>query len=281
MADHEKRAIPAETILDVLEGLFEAAPDQLKGALRGHLSYDVAELIGIVQRRSGCNDQRLAPLEWHFQRLLERVGSGPVVLYRWLATHPPFFIEVLGCLYRSEHQPAGKTKLASDSESRATSAFHLLHNWRLIPGTQADGSVAEEELRSWIDEARRLAIVSGHLAVCDSTIGGLLAHSGDDADGSWPCKAVRNVLEAIASDDLLHGFQLGIYNSRGVGRRAHREGGDQERALAGKFDERAKLIEITCPRTAALLRKVADRYRHDSAGSRSNAATKSVTPKCV
>jgi hypothetical protein len=267
MADHEKRLIATNAVLASLEGIFETDTEHLRMALSGDVSYDIAELIGVLQHRPDCDEKRLATLEWHFLRLLNRAGSGPVVLYRWLASHPAFFIEMLGCLYRSE---SAQEKAATESEPanhrriQAESAFHLLREWCLIPGTQTDGSIDEPQLRGWITEARGLARDGSYLGVCDSTVGGLLSHSSEESDGSWPCKAVRNVLDFFASDELLRGFEIGIYNSRGVVSRGHHEGGGQERALADKFDNHARDIEIANPKTAAVLRRVAERYRQDA-----------------
>ena len=39
----------------------------------------------------------------------------------------------------------------------AGQAYEVLHNWDLIPGTQAGGTVDEAELKTWCDETRRLA----------------------------------------------------------------------------------------------------------------------------
>jgi hypothetical protein len=63
---------------------------------------------------------------------------------------------------------------------------------------------------------------------------------------------------------MLRGFEIGIYNSRGTVWHAAQGGGEQERSLAAKYDERASAIEIVSPSTAAVLRHLADTYREEA-----------------
>jgi hypothetical protein len=267
MAEHDQLLVTTEVILACLEGILESDTEQLREALSGNAAYNIGKLISVLQQRTDCDEKRLATLEWTFLRLLDRACSGPVVLYRWLASHPAFFIEMLSCLYRSdkdEREVAMHLEPENHKRIQAESASHLLREWRLIPGTQADGSIDETQLRGWITEARALAKDGGYLGACDSTLGGLLSHSQEDLDGSWPCKAVRNMLDSVGSEKLLRGFEIGIYKSRGIVSRGHRDGGTQERALANNFDTHARVIELANPKTATVLRRVAERYRHEA-----------------
>jgi hypothetical protein len=267
MAEHDQLLVTTKVVLACLEGILESDTEQLRKALSGNVAYNIGKLISVLQQRTDCDEKRLATLEWNFLRLLDRAGSGPLVLYRWLASHPAFFIEMLSCLYRSdkdEREAAMHLEPENHRIIQAESASHLLHEWRLIPGTQVDGSIDETQLRSWITEARALAKDGGYLGACDSTLGGLLSHSQEDLDGSWPCQSVRNMLDYVGSEKLLRGFEIGIYNSRGFVLRDHREGGTQEWVLANKFDTRARVIEIANPKTAEVLRRVAERYRHEA-----------------
>ena len=72
------------------------------------------------------------------------------------------------------------------------------------------------------------------------------------------------MIEAIASGDLEHGLQVGIANKRGVYTKAYDEGGTQERSLSEQYEEWASRTADAWPRTAAVLRKVAQSYRSDA-----------------
>ena len=91
-------------------------------------------------------------------------------------------------------------------------------NWNRIPGTQPDGSVDEEQLLRWLESARSLCRESGHLEVADSKIGEMLASwpQPEDENTMWPCEEICDAIEEADSDDLDHGFQIGVRNSRGV-----------------------------------------------------------------
>ena len=79
-------------------------------------------------------------------------------------------------------------------------------------------TVDEKSLLDWVQKARSLAKVRGLLEICDSRIGEVLAYAPAEADGSWPCIPVRDVLEEIGaeSEEILKGFHDGIYVKREV-----------------------------------------------------------------
>jgi hypothetical protein len=92
-------------------------------------------------------------------------------------------------------------------------------------------------------------------------IGELLAHSGSESDGTWPCIPVREVLEQSEGMKMLDGFETGILNNRGVVSRGFAEGGEQERELVATYESYASACDIEWPRVAGALRSVAEMYR--------------------
>ena len=120
----------------------------------------------------------------------------------------------------------------------------------MIPGTQANGSIDTNALLSWITEARKLCSAAKILELCDYEIGMILSSAPVDPDGSWPCAAVRDMLEMVP----------GIFGQRGVCSKSLFEGGEQERALAEKYRGFAAKCKMRWPRTALLLRRIADSY---------------------
>ena len=126
----------------------------------------------------------------------------------------------------------------------------LVDSRLLIPGTQANGSIDTNALLSWITEARKLCSAAKILELCDYEIGMILSSAPVDPDGSWPCAAVRDMLEMVP----------GIFGQRGVCSKNLFEGGEQERALAEKYRGFAAKCKMRWPRTALLLRRIADSY---------------------
>jgi hypothetical protein len=71
---------------------------------------------------------------------------------------------------------------------------------------------------------------------------------------------VRDVIEEVGSRELELGFEIRVYNSRGVVSRAITEGGGQERQLVETYQSYADMVKERWPRTASVLRQIADRY---------------------
>lgn len=130
------------------------------------------------------------------------------------------------------------------------------------------GALDKREER--LAEARRLAGESGHLHVCDSQLGELFAHAAGEADGSWPCVPVCDALEEIDTEEVEHGFVLGILNRRGVYSKSPFEGGEQERRLSEKYERHSEACCSEWPRVAAAMRSAARNY--EEAEKREDAA---------
>ncbi|MFG0260361.1 MAG: hypothetical protein ACF8LK_08420, partial [Phycisphaerales bacterium JB041] len=85
-----------------------------------------------------------------------------------------------------------------------------------------------------------------------------------DEDGSWPCKAVRDQIEALANNDVETGFRTATFNRRGVHRVGH--SGEAERRISAEFERLAGKIEDGSPRTAAVLRALSNTYDREAKG---------------
>jgi hypothetical protein len=116
-----------------------------------------------------------------------------------------------------------------------------------------------------LEEADRLRVGQVH-------IGQVLASSPPDPDGRWPGLEVRNLLEELESDQVEEGLANGIIGTRFT-TRAPDEGGRQEWELVHKYRQQAEQFTDEWPRTASVLRSVADHYeslarREDEAAER-------------
>jgi len=113
---------------------------------------------------------------------------------------------------------------------------------------------------AWIDDARMLCTATDRIEICDEKIGEQLSCAPKDSDGTWPCEAVREVLEAVPTDEIIGGFGVGVANQRGANWRSMTEGGEKERELARKYFEFADKHKFKWPRTALTLRRIAESY---------------------
>ena len=224
----------------------------------GDLAYSVGELLDGLHE-SGFDQATLAHLEWAFLPVVDHFDRRPKALHRLLSDSPDFFIEVLSLVYRAKGEEP--VDLGDEDQRRARMGFRLLDDWRRIPGQQDDGTVVSDRLREWITATVERLEEVGRRTVGLQIIGQALSGSPADPDGSWPCTAVREIIETLASTDLEQGLQVGVFNSRGVVTRDPAAGGAQERALAEKYDGLAAVVSTTSPRTARTLRSIADVYR--------------------
>ena len=119
-----------------------------------------------------------------------------------------------------------------------------------------------EALKAWVERARALLQASGHGRVGDYMIGQLLSGSPPGPDGAWPHPAVRDLIEQIRSADLEQGIEHGRYNSRGV---VTKRGGHRERQIAEHYERDARTVADQWPRTAVMLKRMADLYREEAA----------------
>jgi hypothetical protein len=115
-------------------------------------------------------------------------------------------------------------------------------------------------LKRWVCEARQLLDAAHRLEVGDMYIGDVLASGPAAPDGVRPCIEVRDLLEALQSSNVEDGLRLRLHNNRGVTMRGMLDGGGQELELAAKYREQSEQLADQWPRTAAVLRGLAESY---------------------
>jgi transcriptional regulator with XRE-family HTH domain len=266
MALQQKCEIEPSLLMETLDaGLKTGKEEQRPEDISDLAGYEIQEFFERLQSDPRVDIQRLASLEWGYLDLLDGYGASPKTLHAWLQRDPHFFAELLRLIFRSDIEPADAGEPPTGQQkARAQNAYKLLRSWKAVPGTREDGMVDEQELCVWVTTARDVCKETGHLAVCDVKIGEVFAHAPEERDGSWPCIPVRDVIEEIDGAELVHGFEIGIFNKRGSYSKSPTEGGKQERELAAQYTSYADACAIEWPRTAAALRRVARRYEDDA-----------------
>jgi hypothetical protein len=224
-------------------------------------AWEICELMKYLQDHPNADQERLVILEWRLLPLTRLDHFVPKILHSELSQNPRFFVEVLTAIFGSKNeQKEEKEKAGPVKQALWQAAYHLLESWTGIPGGQSDGAIDNTVLNNWIAEARNQCQSNGRIEVCDSKIGEQLSYAPADVDGSWPCLAVREVFEAVKSEEILRGFDIGVANQRGVTSRGVKDGGEQERELVKTYRDYAEKCKVLWPRTALALRRIAENY---------------------
>ncbi len=258
-ADDEGVDLSPSMMADALERTTQDVPENVEWQM---FSHHVGRVLDALEASGEIGEERIAGLEWYYMPLLEHHERGPRVLHRELSRNPGFFSEIISWIFRAEDDEP--QELSEQEQNRARSAYELLETWKSVPGLRENGSVDADALRAWVDGAQEAARASGRGVIADQRIGQALAASPKGSDGAWPDVAVRDVIDDLGSEHVERGFELGIYNGRGVVSRSLTEGGEQERRLSERYKEHADVLKDGWPRTAAMLRRIADRYASDA-----------------
>jgi hypothetical protein len=181
-----------------------------------------------------------------------------------MLSDPALFMDCITLVYKPRNAPTSE----STDDSRKAGAelgWSVLHHGRGVPGQNDDGSINAAKFADWVTTARKIAADTDRQAVTDIILGEWLSNCPADSDGTWPCGPVRDLLERPESKDIGRGFHTGVINNRGVHSRAPGDGGAQERALAQRYHDFAKLLLGSHPATAAVLEGIAGSYHRQAA----------------
>lgn len=152
-----------------------------------------------------------------------------------------------------------------DTPENRGNASEILREWRLpLPGSVGDDPPETGALQKWVDRARAEFEALARTRVEAQQIGHALSGPAHDPDGTWPCRAVRDVLQHENDSEMEAGLWSGQMNSRGVTSRGPYSGGQQERDLAAKYKGWADQVRGTWPRAGALLDSIAESYEAEA-----------------
>lgn len=222
--------------------------------------YYIGTLLEYMEREVP-DDSELPSFEFMFFELVhDHQPSG--ALYRALGSTPADFVELIKAVFRGDGEP--KRKLTEQEQALAGLAWSVLRHWPTLPGLRADGTIDGDHLAGWVRDARLALSDLGRAAIGDEQIGQVLASSPHGSDGVWPAEEVRDIVENLVNTRIDTGLHIGRTNQRGVTSRGVFDGGDQERALEQEYRDMAARISTRWPRTARVLRGIADSYRQEA-----------------
>jgi len=225
-----------------------------------HYSYEVSEALKWLESTMP-NDPDLPRLEFQFFDFVYHHDPSNA-LYRALGDSPSYFVHLVKAKYRIQEDARTTTK--EEQGAYAQRAWSVLQNWSCVPGLRDDGTIDVKHLSGWVKESREQLAGCGRAEVGDNEIGNALSCCPAGKDGIWPSEEVRGLFEALKNSDIEKGFARGRYNQRGVSVRGVHDGGEQEHTMAQQYRTDAKRLGLRWPRTARVLRGLADEYEFDA-----------------
>ena len=249
----------AEFVMSILE---QARDTSLNAPIDQFLRCEIQQLLEYLEQATGIDAVRLAQVEWAFLPLFSYEKPPFKALYHQLAIDPQFFIELVCLAYRGSDE--APRELSELEQARARIAYDLLHSASEIPGTQDGDLLDPAKLTAWVEEVRQTLDERKRREVGDLCIGNLLSHARSEGDEIWPPKAIRALLEHLHSEEVERGMELAVYNARGVTWRNLTDGGVQERKLMEQYRSQAQALKTRWPRTADMLRRLAQSYEEEA-----------------
>ncbi|MFC8797279.1 helix-turn-helix domain-containing protein [Promicromonospora sp. NPDC057138] len=223
-------------------------------------SYFIGMLLDYMEREAP-DDSDLPSFEFMFFELVhDHEPSG--ALYRALRSDPGDFVELVKAVFRGDGE--AKRKLTAQDQAYGHLAWSVLREWPALPGLRDDGTIDGDHLTEWVRGARLALADVGRAAIGDEQVGQVLASSPHGADGVWPAEEVRDIIENLVNTRIETGLHIGRTNQRGVTSRGMFDGGDQERTLEQEYRDMAARISTKWPRTARVLRGIADNYQREA-----------------
>ncbi len=233
-------------------------------------SYEIhvaPKLIEYLQTSDSLENARLASLEWGLLPLIGNTQFKPQALFDWLATNPPFYVEVI-----EASRPYDKGESPTQQEiNKGDFAKMLLEAW-VLSAIAEDESFKAARLDEWINEVRDICFKHHLKKHIEYWTGLMLAHSPEGGDGVWPPIELRKMIESWQSESLESGLNAGRRNNYQPGTLRKKAAQKTWKDLIDKHKRDAVAIAGRFPRTSALLRAIAAGYQRSY--DRMNAASR-------
>ena len=218
-------------------------------------SYYIRRVFTWLQKDMTANDlAKLVHYEWCYYRVLSHESRAQGLEYA-LSSSPTDFLHVLETVYKSDKKLSGieehdqtqsdaLVEQSSKSENRknlAEHAWHILYEWKWVPGVQLDGSFDAALFINWINSVKHLSAMKGLYDVAMQQIGHVLYYSPIADDGFFIHHYIARVLEEEENKNIRSGYQIEAFNARGVYN--YDPSGREEDELAKLWNERAVSAE--------------------------------------
>lgn len=256
---------PAELLIRVMQSA--ASGPSSEGNDAAMLSYFAGIILDYLETIPSVAMQDIVRLEWIYYQALRHSQRPARTLQKALASDPEFFVYLMKLVYLPAKDSGIEEAEPEDVElgqRLAAQAWDVLREWTYVPGADEHGIIDSAALEAWVKRARKLLAEFGRTEIGDNKIGEVLSAAKREPDQQWPPAPVRELIELVRSRSLEQGFELGLYNRRGVTVRLPHDGGAQERLLAEQYRRDAEALKFDWPRTAACLDRIAATYEADA-----------------
>ena len=259
LLSEQKVPIPIQLASAALLGALSAEEHQKKLD-----QYNIVEVIKWLQENEPTDSEELFKIEWNYLPLLNRLSGGePKVLEHKLASSPAFFCEVIAAVFRSDNDDKEAKREVSELQKRiAQNAYSLLHGWRILPGSQPDGSFDGDKFTQWLGEVKNRCKESGYFRIAMDQLGQALAYAPQDPEGLWVHKSIAAALDSRDVPEMRQAFTAGLFNKRGVHGFSH---GEEEKQIAASYRVKARaLSDSGFHRVADAVRSLAEGYERNA-----------------
>lgn len=225
--------------------------------------YSTSEVIKYLQE-SNLKEEDKRFLEWKY---LMMKNFNPIYWEKLIIKDATAFSELVSWVYNPEtERDEDKALTQEEMRNRANNAQELLERMRLFREYDDIEPMDVEQLKSWIQIAKKEFEKLDRIKIGDRLLGMLLAKSSTEKDGVFPETIVCEAIEELGTDSLEDGFMNEVLypNGHRSTTRGADEGGEQEHALADKYQGYTKAIQFIYPRTSKILQKISDSYRYDA-----------------
>lgn len=240
----------------IVEGLQQLVTQPPEGGHRLPSTWEFRELLSLIRSDSSIDRGVICQLELALLPALDFNDDEPLAIEVEASNSAPNFMFLIDLAFKSTNN--------SDDDGESSGEFRVgvyrvLNEMRYAP----TGGITCGSLLAWISEVKALATDSGRLSPAMQSIGQILARVKRLGDQPYPDPVILAALEASEGNDMLSGFKISLFNSRGVVWRGR--GGQQEYELAEKYEEIAREIKLTAPRASTMFEQIAKEYRWEGA----------------
>ena len=268
----------AQLAADALEALALTGATQSASAVD---AWHITQLLDSLQQHIPLTEdnldepllQQLTQLEMAYAQLRRPDEPAPFIHDR-MSLDPRSFVKIVCPAYPRADERV--QDLASDNDASPgpyaqpsvprMTAYHVLTSWQRPPGSDSSGAVDYSRMKAWIDEAQQLLDTKDRREDGDGHIGHVLsAASPDPTDGIAPPIPIRQLLEEGQTPELRDGLGSGLVRGP-TGFRCDWVGQlvAESQQARQEAQRNATTIAARWPRTAQLLREVAEAHQHEA-----------------
>lgn len=245
--------IKEEVVYEILE---KAATTKQSDSLD---PYAVQHLIKRLQDSENRDIDRLSGIELFYLPWLDiHSRTHPRALKTKIAESPEFFCQIIELTFK-KHNSDDYIKV---NEAAAQRLVQIVFRFDVVPGTDWNGIFNVDKFKSWIDYVIDWSLKNDREVVTKQTIGNGLSYA-KPLDNNIIDEEIIKVLDAKENAEMRKGYQIGMFNQRGV--YIVDPEGKPEKTLAAKFEGMADSVEeMGYSRFSDTLRDIAQNYLYEA-----------------